>query len=58
MIAHLGEWDPLTDGVKDYCTFVGDAMRRPRDAWELEALGWEKFGWGRPAPRRLDALRR
>ncbi len=55
MIALLGKGDPLTDGVKDYCTFVGDAMRQRGDAWELEELGWEKSGW-RPALRRLGAL--
>jgi glycosyltransferase involved in cell wall biosynthesis len=55
MIALLGKGDPLTDGVKDYCTFVGGAMAQRGDAWELQELGWEKLGW-RPALRRLDAL--
>jgi glycosyltransferase involved in cell wall biosynthesis len=55
MIALLGRGDPLTDGVKDYCTFVGGAMRQRGDIWELEELGWEKLGW-KPALRRLDGL--
>lgn len=57
MIALLGKGDPLTDGVKDYCTFVGDAMRQRGDAWELVEFDWEKLGWG-PALRRLGDLSR
>jgi glycosyltransferase involved in cell wall biosynthesis len=57
MIALLGKGDPLTDGVKDYCTFVGDAMRQRGGAWELAELDWENLGWV-PALRRLDDVSR
>ena len=45
MIALLGKGDPLTDGVKDYCTYVGDAMRQRGGASELVELEWENLGW-------------
>ena len=56
MIALLGKGDPLTDGVKDYCTFVGEAMRQRGGAWELMELAWEKCGMGAraAAPRRSE----
>jgi hypothetical protein len=57
MIVLLGKGDPLTDGVKDYCTFVGDAMRQRGATWELVELNWESLGWG-PALRRLNELSR
>ena len=57
MIALLGRGDPLTDGVKDYCGFVGEAMRSHGGAWEIVEIGWEKLGWG-PALRRLNTLSR
>lgn len=57
MIALLGKGDPLTDGVKDYCEFVGDAMRLRGGDWDVVEVGWEKLGWG-PALQQLDALSR
>ena len=58
MIALLGKGDPLTDGVKDYCAFVGDAMRyaRRRSGRSRRSVG-RNSGWG-PALRRLNALSR
>jgi hypothetical protein len=57
MIALMGKTDPLTDGVRDHCTFVGDAILRRGGEWRVVDLDWEKTGWG-PALRRLDQMSR
>jgi hypothetical protein len=46
MIALLGKGDPLTDRVKDYCGFVGGAMRRRGGDWDIVEVGWRELAGG------------
>src|SRR5215469_7997352 len=44
-IALLGRQDHPTDGVEDYCTFLGQALKRRGIILERVRLAWDEQGW-------------
>lgn len=46
-IALLGRQDMPTDGVEDYCTFLGDALRRHGIELRQSRVPWMEQGWTR-----------
>ncbi len=44
-IALLGRGDSPTDGVEDYCRFLGNALARAGYRLELERVPWAERGW-------------
>ena len=45
LIALLGRADEPTDGVEDYCTFLGKALRQRGVPMELVRVPWAERGW-------------
>ena len=45
MIALLGRRDMPTDGVDDYCTFLGQALARQGHTLEKYRVEWARDGW-------------
>lgn len=45
MIALLGKRDLPTDGVEDYCTFLGQALARQGVRLEIVRIQWFERGW-------------
>jgi glycosyltransferase involved in cell wall biosynthesis len=45
MIALLGKRDLPTDGVEDYCTFLGEALARQGICLEIVRVPWFERGW-------------
>jgi glycosyltransferase involved in cell wall biosynthesis len=52
VVALLGQRDEPTDGVADYCEWLGQAMRAQGFAFETYRVAWSERGWG-PALRDL-----
>ncbi len=52
-IALLGKKDAPTDGVEDYCNFLGAALARHGTNLSLTRVAWENLGW-RDALRKLS----
>jgi len=44
-MAFLGHRDSPTDGVEDYCNFLGEALRRRGVELRMERLRWSEDGW-------------
>lgn len=44
-IALLGRLDRPTDGVRDYCALLADALARRGERLEVAELRWESRGW-------------
>ncbi len=44
-IALLGQRDEPTDGVEDYCKYLGDALAAHGIAFEIQRIGWLESGW-------------
>jgi len=44
-VALLGRRDSPTDGVEDYCTFLGEALERWGVRLEKVRVGWNESGW-------------
>ena len=44
-IALLGRRDTPTDGVEDYCTFLGQALARPGVDLKMVHVQWNEKGW-------------
>ena len=51
LIALLGQKDMPTDGVEDYCTFLGEALARRGIELKQVRVDWARHGW-------IGALRR
>lgn len=47
MIALLGRRDEPTDGLRDYCNHLGEALGRRGVVLEQWELSWQKEGWDR-----------
>ena len=45
VVALLGRRDKPTDGVEDYCTFLGDALRRHGIELKKARVPWMEKGW-------------
>lgn len=45
MVALLGRRDEPTDGVRDYCSLLAEALRRRGVTLELAESFWERDGW-------------
>ncbi len=45
MVALLGRRDEPTDGVRDYCSLLAEALRRRGVTLELAESFWERNGW-------------
>ena len=45
LIALLGRRDSPTDGVQDYCEFLGSALRRHDVSFTIARVDWMKRGW-------------
>jgi glycosyltransferase involved in cell wall biosynthesis len=45
LIALLGRRDSPTDGVQDYCEFLGSALRRHDVTFTIARVDWMKSGW-------------
>ena len=54
VIALLGRADKPTDGVEEYCSYLGEALRKRGISLAIERVAWEERGW----PRALRSLRR
>ncbi len=54
MIALLGRRDQPTDGVEDYCTWLGRALEHHGCALDLVHVSWDQTGW-RAAMQTLEA---
>jgi glycosyltransferase involved in cell wall biosynthesis len=52
--ALLGRRDEPTDGVADYCQFLGEALARRNAHMEVTRVSWSEQGW----PQALALLRR
>jgi glycosyltransferase involved in cell wall biosynthesis len=52
-IALLGRRDSPTDGIEDYCTFLGRALARRGVELKIVRVNWDETGWYR-ALRRLS----
>jgi len=46
-IALLGRRDEPTDGLEDYCTFLGAALQRSDVSFEKVRVQWADLGWAR-----------
>jgi glycosyltransferase involved in cell wall biosynthesis len=44
-IALLGRLDSPTDGIQDYCTFLGEALKRHEIALTQVQVAWFRKGW-------------
>src|ERR1700689_4257172 len=44
-IALLGRRDSPTDGIEDYCEWLGREFERQDWAFDLERLPWDQVGW-------------
>jgi hypothetical protein len=44
LIALLGRWDYPTDGVEDYCTYLGKALKERGVALQLVRVPWAEEG--------------
>ncbi len=44
-VALLGRRDEPTDGVEDYCTFLGQALSRHGVEWRQVRVAWDEKGW-------------
>ena len=53
-IALLGRADTPTDGVEEYCNYLGGALRARGISLAIERFAWKERGW----PRALRSLRR
>src|SRR5207244_7986750 len=45
MVALLGRRDEPTDGVRDYCSLLAEALRRRGVTLKLAESFWERDGW-------------
>jgi glycosyltransferase involved in cell wall biosynthesis len=45
VVALLGKRDTPTDGLEDYCTFLGAALQRRRVETEKVRVNWHSQGW-------------
>jgi glycosyltransferase involved in cell wall biosynthesis len=44
-VAILGRPDHPTDGVQDYCEFLGRALERDGIEWKIVRVDWKRKGW-------------
>ncbi len=45
LIALLGRREKPTDGIEDYCRFLGEALSRQSVAMKTERVDWDDVGW-------------